>query len=56
MTGETVKFIKTFQSGRKVSVIMENMEIPGTVEEMLQEFEANWKATVRKFDLLVEIE
>jgi hypothetical protein len=55
----TVAFIRQPREGRrtgKVSVIMYDHDIPGgDVESLRKEFEANWKATVRKFGLNVEV-
>lgn len=56
----TVKFIRQPREGRltgKVSVIMFDHEIPdGDVEATRSEFQADWKVTVRKFDLIVDKE
>ncbi len=56
----TVKFIRQPRSGRvvgKVSVIMFDHEIPNNdVEALRQKFSANWKETVREFELDVDLE
>jgi len=54
----TVKFTRLPREGRvagKSSVIMFESEIPdGNIEAIRQEFESNWPAIVRKFNLDVE--
>ena len=58
--GATVKFIRQPREGRKVgkvSVIMFGHEIPdGDIEAVRMSLQENWRGTVGKFDLIVDVE
>ena len=58
MSGTTIRFIKTYKSGRRVSVIMTDEGVLSLGGEVAAKnaLEGDWKGIIRKFNLLVEVE